>query len=53
MKMEDDYDLTYDSTPTIYLHNPTDHIKALQLNKAWRFVYDLKLIQINTVRGHD
>lgn len=43
MKMEDDYDLTYDSTPTIYLYNLTDHIKTLQLNKAWGVVYDLKI----------
>lgn len=43
MKMKDDYDLTYDSIPTIYLYNPTAHIKTLQLNKAWRVVYDLKI----------
>lgn len=43
MKMKDDYDLTYDSIPTINLNNPTAHIKTLQLNKAWRVVYDLKI----------
>lgn len=43
MKMEDDYDLTYDSTLTIYFYNPTDHIKTLQLNNAWRVVYNLKI----------
>lgn len=43
MKMKDDYDLTYDSIPTIYLYNLTAHIKTLQLNKALRVVYDLKI----------
>lgn len=43
MKMKDDCDLTYDSTPTIYLYNSTDHIKTLQLNNAWRVVYNLKI----------